>query len=72
MTGRTSGEGEKGDMENDKAANAAITKALIKVQQHVLKASKDGKKPMFNSRYATLDSVLDTVREPLEANGEVN
>jgi len=54
---------------NEKTANAAMTKALIKVQQHVLTAKKDGKNPMFNSRYATLDSVLDAIREPLSANG---
>jgi hypothetical protein len=56
-------------MENEKAANAAMTKALIKVQQHVLKASRDRSNPVFGSKYATLESILDAVREPLAEHG---
>lgn len=47
----------------------AMNKALAKAQAAVMVAVKDGKNPHFNCRYATLGEVLDTVREPLSANG---
>ena len=47
----------------------AAYKALAKVQKAVLKATKDGKNPAFNSKYATLAEVLETVRDPLADNG---
>ena len=49
--------------------NTAMMKAFVAVQKGVLKAVKDGKNPVFGSRYATLDSVLEAVREPLTENG---
>lgn len=49
--------------------NTAMMKAFVSVQRGVLKAVKDGKNPVFNSRYATLDSVIGAVREPLTDNG---
>ena len=54
---------------NEKTANAAMTKALIKVQQCVLVATKDKTNPLYNSKYASLQSVLEAVREPLNSNG---
>ena len=50
--------------------NSAMYKALIAVQKCVLKAGKDGTNTFFgNSKYATLDSILEAVRGPLTENG---
>ena len=50
--------------------NTAMNKALIGVQKCVLKATKDGTNTFFgNSKYATLDSILEAVRGPLTENG---
>ena len=49
---------------------SAMYKALIAVQKCVLKAIKDGMNTFFgNSKYATLDSILNAVRGPLAENG---
>lgn len=39
--------------------------ALLQAQKAFNPVLKDGKNPMFKSQYATLDSVLDAVRQPL-------
>jgi hypothetical protein len=50
--------------------NNAMNKALIGVQKCVLKATKDGTNTFFgNSKYATLDSILEAIRGPLTENG---
>jgi hypothetical protein len=50
--------------------NTAMNKALIGVQKCVLKATKDGTNTFFgNSKYATLDSILEAIRGPLTENG---
>jgi hypothetical protein len=45
--------------------NNELNKALAEAQSAVFAATKDAKNPHFNSRYATLAEVLNTVREPL-------
>jgi hypothetical protein len=46
-----------------------IAAALAKAQGQMSNAAKDRKNPHFQSSYATLASVRDTVIEPLAANG---
>ena len=51
---------------------AVVIKALLEVQRSALVASKNGVNTFFNnSRYATLDEILNVIREPLTANGFV-
>lgn len=42
-----------------------VVKALTQVQSKIKGASKDATNPHFKSDYATLESVMDAVREPL-------
>lgn len=42
-----------------------LAKALVAVQKVLRPALKDSKNPHFNSKYADLESVMDTIREPL-------
>jgi len=43
--------------------------ALLKAQQEIVHATKDGTNPYFKSGYATLEQVINTVKEPLNNNG---
>ena len=46
-----------------------LINALIKAQSEIENVVKDGTNPYFNSGYATLESVLGTVKKPLNNNG---
>jgi hypothetical protein len=46
-----------------------LAKSLSKVQAILTGAVKDSKNPFFNSKYADLESVWDSIREPLAQNG---
>lgn len=46
-----------------------IAKALCNVQAVLTGALKDSKNPFFNSKYADLESVWSSIREPLTKNG---
>lgn len=46
-----------------------ITKALVEAQRVITNAVKDRKNPFYKSDYATLESILDTIREPMASNG---
>lgn len=46
-----------------------IIKALVLSQQEIKKAIKDGKNPHFNSRFASLESVMDACLPILNKNG---
>lgn len=46
-----------------------ISVALLKVQQEMSPATKDGNNPFTKSKYATLNSVMEACREPLVNNG---
>lgn len=48
---------------------AEIAKALCKFQAEVRNPSNNATNPMYKSKYATLDNVINTVREPLTKNG---
>ncbi|WP_419783796.1 ERF family protein [Maridesulfovibrio sp.] len=59
-------------MENFTLCSPEITKlagAMLKVQQTLKPAAKDGQNNFTNSRYASLQSVMNTCREALLANG---
>jgi len=59
-------------MENFTLCSPEITKlagAMLKVQQTLKPAAKDGQNNFTNSKYASLQSVLSTCREALLANG---
>lgn len=43
--------------------------AFLQAQQSMTGASKDGKNPHFKSRYATLESVIDAIKGPLNDAG---
>lgn len=43
--------------------------ALVKAQANILPAPQDRTNPFFNSKYATLNSVMDVVKKPLLDNG---
>jgi len=43
--------------------------ALSKAQGTMKSASKDGMNPHFKSKYATLDSIWEAIKEPLSQNG---
>ena len=45
--------------------NAAIIKALIEAQKNINSAIKDAKNPHFRSSYATLESVIEAIKQPL-------
>lgn len=46
-----------------------IAKALLATQKIIGAAAKKSKNPFFKSAYADLSEVIDTVKEPLNANG---
>lgn len=46
-----------------------LAKALLKVQTQMAPATKDAVNPFIRNRYATLNSVMDTCRSALIANG---
>ena len=46
-----------------------LAKALCKMQSQLTGALKDSKNPFFNSSYADLESVWDSIRKPLTENG---
>lgn len=46
-----------------------LSQALSLAQGSLKSAEKDGVNPHFRSNYATLASVIDTIREPLYKNG---
>jgi hypothetical protein len=48
---------------------AELTKALVKVQSSIKPAIKDANNPFFKSSYADLNSVWDSCRDLLAANG---
>tara|TARA_B100000700_G_scaffold322709_1_gene424855 strand:+ start:1785 stop:2411 length:627 start_codon:yes stop_codon:yes gene_type:complete len=43
--------------------------ALVKAQAEISHAVKDKKNPHFKSTYATLEAIIDAVKEPLNKNG---
>lgn len=54
---------------NKSESIAELTKALVKVQASIKPAIKDANNPFFKSSYADLNSVWDSCRELLTANG---
>jgi hypothetical protein len=48
-----------------------IAAALLKAQQEITFAAKDSKNPAFKSTYANLESVIEAIKGPLNANGVV-
>lgn len=46
-----------------------LASALAKFQAEVKGVKKDGVNPFFHSKYATLENVIATVKEPLRKNG---
>ena len=48
-----------------------IMTALLKAQTQISFAVKDKTNPHFKSKYATLESVIDAIKEPLNKNGIV-
>ncbi len=46
-----------------------LAKALINVQRQLQPATKDANNPFTRSKYATLNSVMDSCREALLSNG---
>lgn len=48
-----------------------LTKALNSFQGKLKAVKKDAVNPFFKSRYATLDTIWETIREPLSSNGLV-
>ena len=51
------------------ASLAKLAPAMVKAQRAMRNAIKDAKNPHFKSMYATLQSVLEAVKEPLADNG---
>ena len=46
-----------------------LAQALIKVQEQLQPATKDANNPFTKSKYATLNSVMDSCRDALLSNG---
>jgi len=46
-----------------------LATALVEFQKEVEAVKKDGTNPFYKSTYATLQSVIETIREPLAKNG---
>ena len=46
-----------------------LAQALIKVQEQLQPATKDANNPFTKSRYATLNSIMDSCRDALLSNG---
>lgn len=55
-------------MDFQSAETKQITKAIIKAQMKIKHAEKDASNPHFRSEYATLESVIDAVKEHLLEN----
>ena len=54
--------------ENTSQEVGELAKALIKVQRQLQPATKDANNPFTKSRYATLNSVMDSCRDALLSN----
>lgn len=54
---------------NKSEAIGKLATALVKAQAVMGKATKDNRNPLFNSKYADLTEVIETVKEPLNSNG---
>ena len=54
---------------NTSPETGELAAALAKAQRSLRNAPKDAVNPHFRSSYASLASILDTIREPLTANG---
>lgn len=48
-----------------------LAKALLAAQKSIESASKDSTNPHFKNNYASIESVIDAVKEPLNAQGIV-
>ena len=48
---------------------AKLAPALVKAQADLKSITKDGTNPHFNSKYVTLDAIIDTVRPVLASHG---
>jgi len=48
-----------------------IIAALLKAQKEITPPNKSGTNPMYKNKYATIDDILNAVREPLTENGIV-
>jgi hypothetical protein len=48
---------------------AALAQALAKAQAQVMQAHRDAQNPHYRSTYATIEAVLDAIREPLAQHG---
>ena len=46
-----------------------LAQALIKVQEQLQPATKDANNPFTKSKYATLNSIMDSCRDALLSNG---
>jgi hypothetical protein len=46
-----------------------ISKALYQLHKEIGKVQKDATNPFFKSKYSTLESVMETAKAPLDANG---
>lgn len=46
-----------------------LATALAAFQKEVAGVTKDGKNPHFNSKFATLDNVIATIKQPMAKNG---
>ena len=46
-----------------------LAKAMLKVQENLQPALKDANNPFTKSKYATLNSVMDSCRDALLSNG---
>jgi hypothetical protein len=57
---------EEADMGND---ISALLKAFLAAQAQVRGAKKDAQNPHFKSDYATLESVITAIKDPLNSNG---
>lgn len=48
---------------------ANLAKALVKFQKEVKPVKKEANNPFFNSKYADLSSIIETIKEPLAKQG---
>lgn len=53
----------------EKQTNAELYSAMVAVQAKLKGVQKEGRNPAFNSRYMTLDSIIETLRPLLTENG---
>lgn len=49
--------------------NALISAALVKAQREIGKAARSSDNPFYKSKYADLESVIDSVKAPLNNHG---